>query len=204
MNITRKHFAKMEGMWSINTSTKMNDFCKRMAKTNTVCAECYAARLESFRGDQELGYCKSWYENGLELSSGPLERVPRFNTAKAKAIRFHAFGELINRMHLDNFKRIAERNPKIIFTLWTKRKNLVRGFVKPSNMILIFSEYKVNRVRTVAPENFDKTFVVFNKKFVKENNIEINCGQKCVTCMKCYSHNNIQVINELMKREKSA
>jgi len=202
MYITYKHSAKMKGMTSINTSTKMNDFCKRMAKTNTICKKCYARGLESFRGDKELGYCKSWYENGIELSSGELKRIPKFY--KAVAIRLHAFGELINRMHLDNFKRIAEKNPHIIFTLWTKRKNLVRGFIKPSNMILIFSEYKVNKVRTAAPENFNKVFTVYNKKFAKENNIEINCEQSCLSCMKCYSHNNIQVINELMKKEKSA
>ena len=201
MFITYKHTSKMQGMTSINTSTKMNDFCKMMAETDTVCAKCYARGLESFRAEGGLGYCKRWYENGLELSSEPLKKVPTFR--KATIIRLHAFGELINRMHLDNFKRIAEHNFKIIFTLWTKRLNLFNGFVKPSNMILIYSEPKINRIDSFVPEGFDKVFTVYNKKFAKENGVNINCEQKCITCMKCYSHNNIQVINETMKKEKS-
>lgn len=200
MYITRKHSAKMQGMLSINTSTVMNPFCQKMKETDSICRKCYARSLEPFRS-KGLGYSKLWFNNGVELSSSPLKRIPKL---KVKVMRLHAFGELINRTHLNNFKMIAENNPDTLFTLWTKRKNLFKDFIKPSNMILIYSEPKVNKVCKNVPENFDKIFAVFNKKFAKENNIDINCEKKCITCMKCYSHNSIQIINELMKKEKNA
>lgn len=200
MYLTRKHSAKMQGMMSINTSTVMNPFCQKMKETDSICRKCYARSLEPFRS-KGLGYSKLWFNNGVELSSSPLKRIPKL---KVKVMRLHAFGELVNRMHLENFKLIAEGNFNTLFTLWTKRGDIVKGFIKPANMILIYSEPKVNKVCKDVPENFDKIFVVFNKKFAKENNIEINCEQKCIDCMKCYTHNNIQVINETMKKEKSA
>jgi len=201
--ITRRHSGKMQGLWSLNSSVVMNEFCKKMAKTDSICSKCYGKKLEAFRKkDKTIPYSVSWYKNGIELSCAPLTKIPKFR--KAKVVRFHSVGELINRQHLENFAAIARANKETLFSIWTKRKNLFRNFVKPENMILIYSEPKINKEHKKAPKGFNKVFTVYNKKFAKENNIEINCEQKCVTCMKCYSHNNIQVINELMKKEKSA
>ena len=46
----------------------------------------------------------------------------------------------------------------------------------------------------------DHLFTVYDKDFIKNNNIEINCGAKsCLGCKKCYIDNNIFYINEQLK-----
>ena len=111
--------------------------------------------------------------------------------------RFHGHGELINKTHFQNLCQIANHNPETTFALWTKRPNLVKGQI-PENLILIYSNGKVDRIRKIPPKGFHKVF----NNVSSENPTKAveNCtGQKCVTCMLCYNHNDTSVIIEATK-----
>lgn len=186
---------KLAGINSINTSTLENEFCSKMRKTDSVCAKCYAARYESFRTSLEARLV----QNSAILSEKVLSRdvLPYIN---AIAFRFSAFGELINENHLVNLLAIAEKNPHCIFTLWSKRKDLInkvlRETKKPENLILIYSSPKISQIAK-KPMFFDKVFTVFGKS--EKGSVAINCHGSCASCMLCYSKNEIVHINEVVK-----
>jgi hypothetical protein len=106
--------------------------------------------------------------------------------------RINAHGELINATHLENICRIAEHNPHCNVAVWTKRKDIVsRMFAKrakPSNLILIWSNPKIDAVVYDPPKHFDR---VFNNVSYEHKPDEQNCtGQKCRDCLLCYSLHN--------------
>ena len=46
----------------------------------------------------------------------------------------------------------------------------------------------------------DHVFTVYDKKFIEENNIEINCGSRdCLGCQLCYHGDTEFYINEKLK-----
>ena len=188
---------KMNGVFSINTPTTGNAFCEAMSKTDSVCASCYAQRYETIRPN----IVKAFKRNAKLLTSKVFE-PPRFNY---QFMRFHSFGELINKVHFFNFVKIALVNPETIFTLWTKRKNIVQEYIRkggvvPSNMILIYSNPRLNHEMKKPPKGFAKVFNVHHKKKANESGININCGSKsCLDCRLCYSLNNVEVVNEIKK-----
>lgn len=183
---------KLEGISSINTSTLSNSYCTKMRATDSVCGKCYAARYERLRPNISIAF-----ERNLFLSKRLIEdkEIPYIN---AQEFRFHSYGELINSMHLLNYTRIAEANPRTIFSLWTKRKNLVSRIFnnhdKPSNLIIIYSSPRIDRVEK-KPEYFDKVFTTFTKRLIKN----INCFSSCLSCKLCYTHNDTVYINEEIK-----
>ena len=151
--------------------------------------------------------------------------------------RFDSHGELINLNNIQNFVNICLKNPKTSFTLWSKRFDLIKKFFdnneKPENLILIYSNSKLNKPLDKLPKYFDKTFnnvIKLNYKsyynqntmfiakkditkelktkikndyesyknnFDKDNNI--NCFQKCIDCLLCYTKNNVKTIIEKTK-----
>jgi len=132
----------------------------------------------------------------------PNAALPRIN---ASTFRFSAHGELDNVIHARNSLRIAKYNLRTQFTLWTHDPKKVITAIeeeggKPDNLILIYSSQKLNKIDK-KPLHFDKVFTCYTKDYVKNNTININCGEKkCFDCMTCYDKNNKTVqINELMK-----
>jgi hypothetical protein len=116
--------------------------------------------------------------------------------------RFNAHGELINETHLINLINIAIKNPHCNFALWTKRNDIIQKYfdnnVKPSNLILIYSNSKISRVMDKPPKHFDKTF---NNVLEDEYTELQNCtGQQCKNCLLCYKHNNVTTIVEKVKK----
>jgi len=186
---------KMAGMTSLNTSSLANKFCESMSKNKKhVCRTCYARKLESFR---KTSYGNAFSNNNLILSK-PI-RVMDIPTFKAGAVRINSFGELINVAHYKNVLAIAEANPNTIFTIWTKRVNIIRKYKKAlPNLIHIYSSPEVNKVNDPGPE-FDKIFTVFSKAYVRENEVDINCKAQCLGCMLCYTHNSTRYINERLR-----
>lgn len=192
-----KGSGKMEGIFSINTSTLKNKFCTMMAKTSDICSACYASRYEKMRSS----LAKALERNSEYFVSDDfeVEKVPYL------FMRFHSFGELISRKHLRNVIRLVEHNPDTRFTLWSKRTNYIQGYIReygalPSNLIMIYSNPSLNVERKTPPKGFNKVFNVFTKKFAEENGIVINCGGKaCLPCMICYTHNDTTYVNELKK-----
>jgi len=137
-------------------------------------------------------------KNDNLLSSAPLNQrfIP---VILSRAFRFHSLGELINLQHLENLASIASYNPNTYFTLWTKRKNIVNAYfkagnIKPDNFSLIYSSPVINKI-AILPEHFDKVFTAHSKK----TEAPINCHSKCKDCMLCYSKNDVQYINEVVK-----
>ena len=171
---------KMQDIKSINTNTITNDYC--MTKC-TFKGQCYSKKhIARFTNN-----ASAWELNSNKLSQSIIDYdlLPKFfNT---KIIRFHSHGELINNTHLINFRNICNKNSDIVFTLFTKRNDLIKRLFryhkKPKNLILIFSNSKFNKPMNKIPLYFDKTFNVITK----DSNIKANCSGKCKDCMICYT-----------------
>lgn len=198
-----KHTGKMEGMESISNSCYCNEFCKAMHESGEcggICAECFAFATEDRYHDLE----KHLRNNSRLLAELiPFEKLPFINRA---IFRFDSFGELLNVAHMCNYINIAKKNPTCIFSLWTKRKDIVKEAIekegKPANMILIYSSPVMNRAEKL-PLYFDKVFTVYRSEYALSNNTAINCGdKKCINCRKCYNLQDMDLyINEMLKKD---
>ena len=212
---------KLEGIMSINTSPVDNKFCNAMAKTDTICGECYSRKsMEGY-----LKICRPrWKTNGKILSSNiiSLDELP---TIKDDIFRFDAHGELHNNINLINYMNIAKVNPHCYIVLWTKRKELVKeqGRKIPKNLSLIYSTAKCDVLKPKRPAYFKKVFSVYTAQFAADNNIDINCGyadsciacrptreecrvcdvSKCAGCRLCYEDNDTVFVNEIIKSERA-
>lgn len=181
---------KLEGFKAISTNTLTNPFCQKMynsKKENIICTKCYS--MEMLQGMRK-NCAPAWQRNSDALSLGiiPSHLLPTILDA---FFRFSAHGELINLKHLENLHNIALHNPHCSFALWTKRKDLIRKFYskneKPSNLILIYSNPKIDAVMHKVPEFFNRTF----NNVSKGSEVKQNCtGQKCKDCLLCYIPNN--------------
>lgn len=197
--ITERMRGKMKGFSSLNTNPLTNDFCIRMNKNeNTICSRCYSIKgIKSWC----MGADAVWQRNSDILSEDILPRnlVPFI---MGKYFRFHAHGELINDYHFINLCLIAERNPKTRFALWSKRVGIVKrnAIFIPNNLVMIYSNHKINNDSKYIPEFFDKKFSVFKKDYAIEHGIKLNCaGKSCVDCLLCYEKNGVRYVNEKLK-----
>jgi len=196
-----KMTGKLDGLRAISTNTLTNSYCQKMATCgddSIICSHCYS--WEMLHGMRK-NCAPAWQHNSDMLSGGviPQHMLPTILDA---FFRFSAHGELINATHLENLHNIALHNPHCSFALWTKRKDIVRKFYskrdKPANMILIYSNPRIDRVlKWGPPEFFDRTF----NNVTKGSDTPQNCtGQKCRDCLLCYKPNNgVTTIVEAVK-----
>ena len=187
---------KLEGIPSTNTSTLNNDFCVKMRQTESVCKKCYAATLEK----QYTSLHKAVTRNDTFLGTRILadHEIPRMTTVYH---RFSSVGELINvEYHLHNLVLITLANPQTTFALWTKRKDFIKKYFKnvaiPANLILVYSSAIIGKIEKL-PALFHKVFTAHAKKAIE--NINVNCHGKCKDCLLCYTFNDTQFINEVLK-----
>ena len=186
-----KMSGKLLGIPAINTDTTSNPFCIRQKDTDTICGQCYSHRmLETYRKN-----CVPKFRQNSELLSEviPTDDLPVLNYAY---VRHDGHGELQNMAHLENFHRIALKNPRTDCTLWTKRRDLIsqyhRKFTQPNNLILIYSNPIVDRIIAQVPNGFDR---VFNN--VSTDSLLNNCtGRNCIDCLICYAKTGENVIVE--------
>lgn len=184
---------KMEGVNSINTNPYDNGFCDKMSKKKgVVCSKCYSRKGLLWKKHPRMVYS----ENGEELMRKvPVKDLPVIN---ASFFRFQSHGELLNFNHLVNLMNIAKKNSKTVFGFWTKRKDLLNKYLKenkvPENVVVVYSNPLIDKPINVVPKGFDKVFnVVADKELV-------NCGLKCVNCLKCYDKfNKNNIIYEGLK-----
>ena len=191
------HISKMTGklvhMPAINTNTLTNEFCIRQHQTDTICFECYS--FDMLQGHRKN--CAPAFErNSVALSELiDYDDLPFLNYAY---VRINGHGELINSSHLDNIIAIAVKNRHCTFALWTKRASLIRQRLDriPDNLILVFSNPKVDRVIGV-PRGFHKVF----NNVSKGSTAPQNCtGRKCIECRACYRKDSgTDVIVEMVK-----
>jgi len=186
---------KLKGIQAINTNPLSNPFCQKMngSLDNTlICSSCYSCKmLKGYRRN-----CVPAFERNSEtLSSAAItnEDIPKI---KSNIVRIHAHGELINETHLDNIISIANKYPTKTFSLYTKRKDMIINKSIPSNMILVYSNPKIDAPITEVPEKFDKVFNV-----CRTTNLDkINCGaNNCNACRKCYDKGKENIIYEMIK-----
>jgi hypothetical protein len=199
-----KMTGKLDGFLAISTNTATNEYCikqheKGKQTGENICGDCYShTMLRTYRKNMQ----PALQRNSDLLSSRPLEpqEVPRINAAM---FRFNAHGELINMQHLENLITIVKDNPWCVFTLWTKRVDIINRWLrdndKPDNMILIYSNPKKGHIMSKPPKGFDKTF---NNVQADEYVERQNCtGQQCKDCRLCYTIGNmVDTIVEKVKK----
>lgn len=203
LHITTKHNGKMEGMQSLSTSCRQNPFCEVRSKVpGSICEKCYAQLM--MKTYKQLDPCMQ--KNGEVLSGRVLEEneLPNLNVAY---FRFEAFGDLINENHVINYFNICKKNPDTHFALWTKNPFLISktikdyGYEKPDNLKIVLSSERINEKADISPYPFvDKVFTVYDKEFISENRVDINCGgRKCVECKACYTGDVVEIREQLKK-----
>ena len=177
---------KLQGIKAIGTNTLNNTFCYKMNNMQDdkiICTKCYSwAMLQGFRKN----VAEALQRNTEALSKTVLS-YKDLPVIKDDVFRFQHHGELINMKHLKNLVNIARKNPDCTFALWTKRKDMVAKYVAtlPSNLILVYSNPRIDKVITKPPKHFHK---VFNNVSPDNLTSQQNCtGQECRDCMLCYS-----------------
>ena len=186
---------KLAGIFAVNTNTLSNTFCSKMRGTTAICKFCYSAAM--LQGSRKN--CAPAFERNSVLLSAALIPVDRLPVIKANIFRFHGHGELINAVHLENFYRIAEKNSGTTFSLWTKRRDLVRNgrATPPQNFILIYSNPSLSKLMHKAPPRFHKVFNNVPASFTGAANCT---GQRCIDCQLCYTPGGESVIVEHVKK----
>jgi hypothetical protein len=186
---------KLAGIPAINTNTATNAYCVKQYKSggaDNICTMCYSQRmLSTYRKNCQ----PSFQRNSDILSSDREVDIPKINAA---FVRFHGHGELINDTHFLNLCDIAESNSHCTFALWTKRVDIVRPnrHHVPSNMILVYSNPKIDSVLRKPPRGFHRVF----NNVTKQYRGDANCtGQKCIDCQLCYKFDTTSVIVEHVK-----
>ena len=131
------------------------------------------------------------------------DEVPLINAAM---FRFEAFGDIQNGTQVINYFNICDKNPMVNFALWTKNPFIVSivlklGYKKPENLQIILSSHYLNVAADKRKYPFvDKIFTVYDKNYIEDHGIDINCGsQNCLSCGKCYTKNDTVYINEKLK-----
>lgn len=192
---------KLEGFKSISSNTITNPYCIKQnasSDSDNICTKCYShSMLKSYRKNMQASLERNTQALGNSIL--PIDVLP---TIMEAFFRFNAHGELINETHLINLVNIAIKNPHCNFALWTKRNDIIQKYfdtnVKPSNLILIFSNSKISKVMSKPPKHFDKTF---NNVLEHEFKDLQNCsGQQCKNCLLCYKHNDVTTIVEKVKK----
>lgn len=206
--ITWKHTGKMENMISVSTSVLKNPNCiKRMENKDCICSHCYAAaQLKRYSTQEEK------LEKATEFFTSHIikyEDIPYINAAY---FRFEAFGDLNNEIQVINYFNIMKKNKHMHNGLFTKNPLIIAnamkkyGIEKPENLKIVLSSSMINKpldfevMKNIFPF-IDIVFTVYTKEYIKENNININCGGlHCFTCLNCYDPNiDIHYINEELK-----
>lgn len=99
-------------------------------------------------------------------------------------VRFHAFGEITNLMHLLSFFTIVEANPTFQFTLYTKRRKYLQpaynGVTFPKNLTIIYSNPFLNNNPELMLQELaglqwaDKVFAVYDPVIREKNYGKMN------------------------------
>ena len=201
LHITTNHSGKMRGMQSLSTSCATNENCKRNAQIEgSICAKCYAQQMMAYYS--KMSAC--FERNAEVLTSRVLtkEELPLIN---ACYFRFESFGDLNNTTQLINYFNICKKNPDVHFALWTKNPQIVAEVVKenskPKNLVIIASSLMINREINIDDMPYiDKAFTVYTKEYIKDNEVQINCGARnCLQCHRCYKKTGDRYIREILK-----
>jgi hypothetical protein len=199
------HSGKMKGINSIGTSCVNNPYCiKRRENGESVCSHCYAATYMKMRKSLQ-----DHLANNADILTTRLLKENEIPVTNANVFRFESFGDLYNTTHLANYVLIAERNPYTKFALWTKNTWILddlfnkNGIKKPANLSIVVSSPLLNKPTELDRKKFwfvNHVFTVYDKKFIANNNVDINCGARsCVGCQLCYHTDTDFYVKEKLK-----
>ena len=218
---------KLEKFKAMGNNTKKNGFCyekflegKRQndiaGKIVNVCGVCYShASMDSYMKNLPLSLDKNEILAEKVLNDNEIKQFHFLQSF----FRFNHHGELLTESvddngvivkrfpkfnMIENYCRIAEYNPHCTFALWTKRSDIIKKFFdkrnKPKNLIIVFSNTKVDKIVYKIPKHFDKVFNNVNGDNYKE--IQNCTGQKCKDCLRCYKHSSKQENNIIIEKIK--
>lgn len=204
VNITTRHNAKMQGLWSISTNKKDNPFCQARSKVQgSICSKCYTERV--FKMYVRADACA--HHNTQVLTAKVIPYTPEIPKDKIPYFRFESFGDLINKTQVINYFNIAKANPEVHFALWTKNPQIIKeaidaGEVKPANLNIVLSSKDLNKQDKILYNFIDKVFTVYTIDYIKDHpEVKINCGARsCLKCAQCYSGSVVE-INEVLKSD---
>lgn len=204
-SICTNHNGKMRGMVSISTSCKIScgDNAMRDDPT-TICYYCFSDTQQDAQPTTKEKLIRNTYLYAFH--DIPAEAFPRINAA---FFRLEAFGDLMTAQQFKNYLKLAKANPQTTFSQWTKKpwimSHVFKTEEKPANLIVILSAPRVNDTMTFQEAKnawpfIDKLFTVYDKPFISYTGIEINCGGRhCLSCLRCYEHNDVVKLNEQKK-----
>lgn len=199
------HSGKMQGISSIGTSCANNPHCiARRQNGESVCSKCYASTYMKMRHA-----LKERLEDNAKLLSTRLLQADEVPIINDPIFRFESFGDLYNATHLENFLLICNANPNTKFALYTKNIWIldevfnVKGIAKPENLSVVVSSPLLNKHIELDMNKYwfvDHVFTVYDKKFIADNDVNINCGAKsCFGCQLCYHTNTNFYVSEKLK-----
>ena len=196
-----KMSGKLKELQAINTNTLTNNYCQHMHSCKNkkiICTMCYSHyMLNTFRKS-----CTGAFQHNSNMLSTKIlsvDQLPKFSN-KNDIIRLHAHGELINVTHMLNLITMVKQNPTKMFSLYTKRLDIINKVFdhmnKPINLILVYSNPIIDKPMITIPNHFDKVFNVLKQKQLEK----INCGARnCNTCRLCYKKGGTNIIYEELK-----
>lgn len=208
VHYTIKHTGKMQGMQSLSTSCLENRYCRaRHENENLICSHCYAnTQMQMYPS------LKNCLKKNTEILTSRILNDSEIPFINAAYFRFESFGDLNNEIQLINYFNVCKKNKHVHFALWTKNYFILNeaitkhGIKKPRNLQIVFSDPYINGhpagvyLGKIDMNIIDKVFTVYTKEYIEENNIDINCGEKCcLECRQCYVKNKITYINEKLK-----
>lgn len=209
IKVTINHNGKMEGMQSLSTCCESNKYCQKRfneictfnySQREMVCIKCYANRMMKMYKN-----LKNSTDRNLEYLSKVLD-VNDLPDINVRYFRFESFGDLDNENQFINYLNICRKNPRTKFAIWTKNPWIIQnvfdeGYKKPKNLNIVLSSLYINKVDEFKYDWVDRVFTVYDKKYIEENDVDINCGgRKCLECLKCYKKSNkYYYINEQLK-----
>ena len=192
---------KMENIPSISTSCLANPIClQRMLDGDSICSHCFAETTLKRYSDCGKNMLSNTYL--LTESILDLDLLPRF--PNVSIVRIESFGDVANVTQAINYANLCKVNPLVTFAWWSKNISIIEKAFdlvgKPENVILIESSPKVDVVKAASSHYVDKVFTVFSKKYIIENNVDINCGARCcATCRNCYRKDTPADVREQLK-----
>ena len=202
--ICRNHRGKMEEMWSLSTSCRLNPYClARHENGDSICAKCFAIRQTEYQRT-----LAEKLERNTELLTEKIIPEDCWPMLPLNIFRLESFGDLNNVIQVVNYFNFAKVNQNTIFALWTKNTFLLKearegGIEKPSNIIIIESAPLINTPIEPSDPWVDKVFVVWDKSHKGCDFINCRKGdgkdKKCVECQNCYRFDDPKVINEIVK-----
>ena len=206
-----EHEGKLAGIPSISTACTNNPYCAARSKNPClICYYCYAMQYCDYRRSlkDKLEHNTIFYT----YYDIPEKAIPLINTL---CFRFESFGDLVNTRQFKNYCTIAKVNKNVHCALWTKNcfiiaKAIHEGVKIPDNLKIINSLATMNKIihkplfmtRKRKYKFINAVFAVYDKGYIQENKVNINCGGKsCRECgYKCYLKNNrTTLIREKLK-----